>query len=492
MESNKDEMRRQYLDAKAQYDSEPSAYAHNRLFRTLLPYLKESVEQLNLNNFQRTFLQLEHLGYTGNDKYANQIVWPMVSLLSKLRSSNVAPDKFMTVFEALKKLNYLKPSQEHSLVLKFFLKRSDHYNLFDEFTQWWNVDNLRPDDFQPETWKEITYPALAETLYSQTARQYLRRLADGGNNNEALADQISTFIIHLREIFGKYPHFKFLPYYIAKLQLALGRSKEAGETFLPFARKNTFHFWVWDFLGELFKEYTEKHIVLLCRAALCKAEEEKLSGIFTKLIAAFEAQKMYGEAHAQLLKVVEIRKKNNWKIPPGLAAKLQNPIITSAAPVQSLLPTYKKLAKEADAVLFQNTITKAAVITGFLPDRKTIFFVTEKPETGKCKKNIAFLKNPKPGMLVDIVFDNATPVKVTLSEVSEIPSLVKTVSGKLIIVGDGKFGLVKDVFIPPALLEESKWPAGEMVTAKAFRSFNKKKNQWGWMAYHLEQQMVSG
>jgi tetratricopeptide (TPR) repeat protein len=487
METNKDEMRRQYLNAKTEYNAEPSAYSHSRLFNTIMPYMKEAAAEANLDNFVRTVRQLEIYGYEKTPKYANRIVWAYVSLFSKMRSiGDISPEIFTDIFLYLQKLNYPKPSQEHSLILKFFLKRTDHYLVFSHFVKWWDIENLRPEDYEPEQWKEITYPALAETLYSQQAKYYLQKVQPNRKPDDKFTSEISVFITRLQQLLKQYTHFKFFPYYIAKLQLAIGQRETALENFLPFARNNTYHFWVWNFLSDFFTDDLAKQTALLCRAALCKAEEEKLLGVYVKMIHLFEKTAMYPEAHGLLQKVIEIRKKNNWGITHELTAMMNNPKIKDTPPSEALTQNFRLLSKSAEAVLFQNARAEEAVITRLLPERKLLFYVTQTLASGKFKRAVSYIKNPQPGMLVNIIFDDKIPVKVTLSESKENPELIKSASGKIKIFGQGTFGIVNDIYIPADKIENGNFKNGELLQVKAFRNYDKKKQKWGWMAYHLE------
>lgn len=468
-----------YLQAVEQYQKQQTESTRTALFHALLPYLKNAASAPNPGHFTRTMAQMEKFGFHESKKFANQIVWAFVSLMSKLRNyPQFLPEHFIKIFNSLKKLNHNKPSKEHSLLLKFFLKRADHFNHFDAFVKWWDTDNFRPEDYQPETFKNITYPALVESFYGTQAKILIRQFET--SPNDALKTRLSALIEILGKLYKTYPRYKFFPYYMAKIKLAINGPEGILEEFAPFAQKNATQFWIWEFLAGLFKTDQATHLALLCRAALCKADPEMKINLHANLAEAFALNKQYDAARTEIETVVGIREKHRWKIPANIRQMKASPWFAQAKAVQHQTDLYRQLASGTDHILFGNAKKCVALITGYSPKQKRAWYLTEKFETGSFKPASVHLKHIEPFTLVRVFLQNNAVVKAEKTTMNAHDQLIKTVSGKLKIFAGKTFGMLHDVFVPGEIIRQEGLADGQFLSVRAVRSFNKKKNKWGW------------
>jgi hypothetical protein len=482
-----------YLKAKADYGLNKTETTYRNLFKALLPFLKDAIAQMNHPHILRTLNEMDKCGYFETAFSANQIIWQLVSLLSKLRE---APDfdlnNFQTIFAYLKKSMHDKPSLAHSLLLKFFLKRKDHFMVFDEFIEWWNLDNLRDDDYLPEKFNEVTFPALVETLYAALCKNEMNRISSAtGNITPEKRNQIVALASKINALYSQYNNFKFFPYYAAKLLLSVEHRDGLLDNYLPFAQKNAGEFWVWELLADYFNDEIELRIAMLCKAMLCKGKVQMKLGVRTKLFNAFLSRNMLNEAHEELDTIIKIRNENNWKIPKELSENLEKQWYLNSVNARIAQKTYNNAAIKADEILFEGQPKDTAVIAHFNTENKTAILVTEKLKTLYVKMNKYPIKNPKEGMLIELFFDNNRQQKhpswLKISDLKQHEKLLKTVSGKLNIYKDGQFGKVEDIFVPKHLLAlVQKSAIDTYVKVSAIRSYDKKKEQWGWKAILLQ------
>lgn len=481
-----------YLAAKAEYDKSSTSATIKNLFNALLPYLKEAAEKNNYQHFIRTLKEMDKYEILNNPFHANQVVWSVISMLSKLRtSSSFNGNQFSELFSTLKKLNYNRPSKEHSLVLKFFLKRPDHYFVFEDFIAWWDKKNLQADDYLCEKYKEITYPALVETLYSAISKNMLSRMAE--NNQHTSSEEKNKMLElagELDALYLQHSNYKFFPYYSTKLKLAAGFTDGLLTAFLPFARQNSNHFWVWDLLTEFFDGSSEIKRALLCRAMLCQVEDTMKIGVNTKLFESFLANEMYDEAHEELEKIIKIRELNKWRIPANVQAHQQNDWFTNSINRRRCHQTYQKFAAEAENVLLGDQTVKMAVVTHFLVDRKLAFVITEDLISCRFKPSRFNIHKPDAGVLLEVITQQKNEViEIVWAKRASVQShekLLQEVTGKIRIQNAGIFGIANGVFIREELIRATNIKDGDNITMKAIRSYDKKKNAWGWAAVSLK------
>ncbi len=480
-----------FFNAKAAYEESPTPATQKKLFNAMLPYLKDASSRCDYEYFIRTLSEMDNYGFLEMSSAANQIVWTVIGLLNRLKSNTQFPIEFFEIFfSLLAKLNYNRPSLEHSLVMKFFLKRTDHYEIFEQFINWWEIKNLRDEDYRPEQFKETLFPPLAETLYVELSKSILVNAENSLPLGHVEKNYLLTLAKELDAIYLKHPQFKFFPYYSAKLQLTAGFTKGALETVLPFVRHNISQFWVWELLADFFRNDAGLRIAILCRAMICKAEEHMKTGLQTKLFEAFLESKMYDEAHEELDKIIQILEFRKWKISPALLANKDKEWYLESVNRYSAFRTHQKYAREADGILFNDQPAKMAVITAFLPDRGVAFIVTEDLINSKFKTSKFYIQNPEPGLLLQVITESVVGnIEVLQAKPANIQfhdKLFQEVEGRIKLMSNKIFGILNGVYVPQELIEQTRVQDGYPVTAKAIRSYDKKKDVWGWKAISLK------
>jgi len=480
-----------FFNAKAAYEESKTPATEKKLFNTMLPYLKEAANSSDFGYFIQTLGEMDKYGFLEISSCANQIVWTVVGILNKIKGDqSFQVHRFHELFNLLSKLNYNRPSLEHSLLLKFFLKRADNYDAFELFISWWDVKNLRPEDYQPEQFKDVAFPALAETLYSALSKSILAQ-AEG---NQPLGTIEKNFLNSLANdidgLYLQYPQYKFFPYYSAKLRFTAGFKKEAMDTLLPFIRRNNNQFWAWELVADFFKKQPDMQKAVYCRALLCKADDKGKIGVHAKLLELFLHAGMFDEAHEELDRIIKIREFNNLRMQPAIMSHRRKEWYLHSTNRHQASFYYQKFAREADAALFNEKPLQMAVVAAYLPDRGVVFIVTEELTNAKFRASKFNIENPEPGMMLEVITEtiegNVEVIKAQHSAAPLHPELAQIVEGKIKIITTTSFGIVNGVFVPHELIEQAGVQEGDPVIVKALRSYDKKKNNWGWKAISLK------
>jgi hypothetical protein len=480
-----------FFNAKAAYEESKTPATEKKLFNTMMPYLKEAANSSDFGYFVQTLGEMDNYGFLEIPACANQIVWTIVGILNKIKSDkNFQIQRFNELFELLSKLNYNRPSLEHSLLLKFFLKRTDNYDSFEQFISWWDIKNLRPDDYQPEQFKDVSFPALAETLYSGLSKSIIANAEGSQPLGTIEKNYLNSLAKDLDELYLQYPQYKFFPYYSAKLRFTAGFTKEAMDTLFPFIRRNNNQFWAWELMGEFFKKEPDMQRAVYCRALLCKADDKGKIGVHARLMELFLQARLFDEAHEELDRIVKIREYNKLRVFPAfMAHKRRDWYLNSTNRRQSSF-YYQRIAKDADALFFSEKPVQMAVVAAYLPDRGVAFIVTEDLTNAKFRASKFGIENPEPGMMLEVITETIEgSVEVMQAKISQAhlhAELVQIVEGKIKIITTTSFGIVNGVFVPHELIEAADIKEGDPVIAKALRSYDKKKDNWGWKAISLK------
>lgn len=470
-----------YYKAKKQYENQPGEFTVKQLFFAILPYFKEAVETYNMPNFNRTASELDKYGFFTGEYYANRLVWLFVSLLSKsYKQPGFTAQNFTKVFSWLQKLRHNRPSKEHSLLLKFFLKRSDYYQCFDDFIVWWDTKNLCEEDYFPEKWKDVTFPALVESLYGAKAKNLLDKNKSLEEHPEKCYDEAKHLATELRKLYAVRPQYKFFPYYEAKLRHKILKEDDVMEAFLPFARKNATQFWVWDFIAELHRSNSGQYLAFLCRAMRCRGDEDKKIGIRTKLAKVFVSEKMFNEARTEVDQIIQIRKTMNWPVPASISSFCREAWYQSAKTISDQYKNYKLLSRDTDHILFDESEAFTGLVSGVDTKSGKVWIIDETKKQYSFIAKKAQLHQPQTGMLINFFTENERVIRAKPIKQMFHKGLKEKISGKIKRFMGKNFALLEGAFIPPTMVEKFNLQNGAEINAIVIRSFNRKHQQWGW------------
>lgn len=483
-----------YYAALQHYEQQQDDTSKRYLFKVLMDYLKIAAKKVNAENFLKIIRQMDGFGMIEVGTMANQIIWRYVALFAKLKITEQRNlDTFTGLFKYLQKLAYQKPSLEHSLLLKFFLKHNHHYNMFEQFIEWWDIRNFRKEDYLPETFKEITYPALVESFYNSYSKLILSNITLSKTKlTQEHEKKTGDLIENMENLYHEYNNFKFFPYYIAKLKIATGKEVNTiPPIFLGFARRNANQFWVWSLLSSYFKNDEEAQQVILCRALVCYGDKEKKIGVYEKLFEITLKQKNFIPASALLDEILKIRKAKNWNISQVMLHYKDADWYVAPSASFSLSGYFKELSVDADRFIFQDMPEKLAIVSGLDQDAGIAFLVTEDLITFGAKLKKFNITGIKQGLMLKIIYREENGKQWLLSaktvDNEKCAKLKIYVKGKVKLLRNSAFGMLDNIFVPGELLKNAQITIDRDVMVTAIRSFDHKKNKWGWKAIEIDQ-----
>lgn len=402
----------------------------------LYDYAKQNATFDKQQQFLRCLEQIRTLSLPDNEQmYWDAVTWllrGMVATVERNRNRNLT--FFSSLFALIKPLPLPRPSESYSALMQTMLRLKTEWQQFPDFCIWWNLDNLRPEDYSPPPLPDSTPPG--QQASPRANHQPPVGQPDRGNRpslslaeraimalTKALLSQnrkedLAWWLPRLQTISQKNPSYTYLPYYIARAHLALGHPDQVKESMKTFIRKKRGDFWVWELLGDATADPDTK-FCLYARAMTSKTKDEMLVAMREKMVLQLIARQHFPEARHELDHLIATRQRNKWAISAQLQQLVAQEWYSQAADTPDIHAFYKPYAQKASELMNLNEQNETQAISGTL----------KKTKTG--------------------------------------------------------IGFVDTVFVPPFLI--SNIESGAKVTVKAVKTFDKKKNQWGWKAVKIKE-----
>lgn len=395
------------------------------------------------------------------------------------------------------KLDVEKPSLLHSCVLQLAAKLAgqDRFSML-VFSRLWNLDNLRPEDFErfrAEDGKE--YPSLAEKVIQQAGKE--AATSDNAQEQEHV-------LTHLDAAIERFPDNVWLKLDKAKVLLALGLHDDALAFALDVAKAKPNDYWAWGLLGDIVS-WTDGEAALgcYCKALFCPTEDKFTSKIRLKVARHMLESNDFSAAKLEVETVARAKESEGHRIPEEVAELASQPWFTETQTAASNRDFYKAHVPAAEALLFGD-------LQWIKANAGEIFSVVDKEGKSK-KRRMLFLESssgpmeasvpesklgrrkivPGDALRVKGEFDDRRRFKVFALEVRESGSKwdvfpeTKQFSEE-VRVSNGMGFTASEIFIPPPMLSLHQIEDGQNVTGTAVKSFNKKRGNWGWKALSIE------
>ena len=445
----------------------------------LIALLKQNADYNSSNEFIKYLEEFKNLRVPEDEElvYTNLGYWLVKYLFSLVGQQSLDATTLNTFIGILQEIKYPKPSELHSKILQAILKCADQWSDFLNFMQWWNIDFLREDDYKEELYNDRKLMSLAERTYITHSKKVIA---------SNLVDD--SFINRLENFVETHPEYVYPPYYLGKLLLSTGEKEVALQKFLPFAKRKKNDFWVWELLAET-QDNEEIKISCLCKALLCKAPEKMLVKVHQHLAKLLIENKYYDEAKFEISKVIDIRKKEGWRIPDDIEYWKSEQWYLQCKNLKNNYRFYKQNKKSAENLLYLDIPEKIAIVSYINEEKKILNFTVNKSISGFFNFE-QYFDSIKVGeflklRLSKIEKENETFYKErTVEKTIERPSsdIYKNFSGTLKINEGKGFAFVDNIYIPPhsvanfGLQDKN----GETVEGNAMLNFNRKRNEWDW------------
>lgn len=338
---------------------------------------------------------------------------------------------------------------------------------------------LEEEDYQDQVWEGKKIISLAERLHIAYSKALLSERADAAKIHGYLAETVEGKL-------ERYPAMQYVPFFKAKLLLGTGDRESGLRAFLPFARKKSGEFWVWQVYAEAYEDHADRYFSSLCKAMTCRAKPAFLSGIRERMIAFLVKEGRYDEAKYELDQLVAIREKEGWGLRSLHREYLGSDWYAQSSPKAI---DYASHTEAAESLLYAGSGEECKVVVVHINKAKKLFgFITEDKREG-------FGKYRTEPVLWGIYQMNGSFQEGNFFEVirmakqeSPVFPLVRAVSGKFTKQSHQSFGFAEGVFVDPAMVSGGRLVHGDRVVGKALLMPVKGKKDWKWRMVSIEKE----
>jgi hypothetical protein len=457
--------------------------------------LKKFAHPDSFNQFKNNLLNINNLNLPEDEKMIfDNCAWQIGSLVFSLHKSEpVDYEKINILFEIIRNFHFSKPSDAYTYIYKAFHKGYQNWSNYLDFSDWWDLKNLRSEDFLKDEFNGKKIMSFAE----QTYIAYSKKLLEGnpldpfGLQRVIDKEKILSFLPKLDNLIEKHPDYQYPPYFKAKLLLALGNDENVLSAFIPFAKQKRNDFWVWELLAEIFSNNKDVQFACYCKALSLKTPEDFLVKIRQTFVQLLIERNLFDEAKTEIKKIIEIRNKHEWKLSNQITQWIEQDWYKSATAKPDNQDLYLNYTKKAEEILYQD-IPEEIIVVEFVNEKKSMLnFVKDRRKFGFFNYT-GLITKPQIGDLLKVRFkeDGQDGFYKILSAKYADSNLssdsLKIFEGTLKIIPSNNFGFVDDIFVEAKMIEEKKLTDQQKIQGRAMLSFNKKKNEWGWKTIEIK------
>lgn len=469
-----------YELAKENLIAEPdNEWAHKSIGWALYYLIKADVEVGNYSKFLNHFDELRSLS-TLNAQADTMVLENVQFKVAEFvknhldDSDEASHDKLSAIFARLRSYTF-EPSKGHSFLLQCVIKFGAWAEMAD-FIDWWGLDNLTDDDFTPFTLSDgKKMMTLAERAYIAQAKALLR---------QPDAARISAFLPKIDALMTQHDEMTYPGYFYGKLLMALGGDADAAlRAIIPFARKKSSEFWVWQLLADVFAADDEKQMACLLRAVHCRTQEAFLGKVRTKLAELYVSRGLYAQARFQAEVVARSYATNGWRAPGAVAGWFSEPWFRDAVPDDVAPIDYMTIT---DQILCEGAEKRIAVVTYYDPKLKKASLVYGQEQ--RLFQRLIIDVQIGDILRIYYVTDKEGRIKIIHAEKAKLPdglTYARHLDGYVVRREGQEFAFLKAkkmfVFVPPALVSSLNLKNGDRIKGIVVTDYNKKKETWDWV-----------
>lgn len=285
----------------------------------------------------------------------------------------------------------------------------------------------------------------------------------------------------------------FLQWSLAKAYLLVDELDKAQEIVLHLLQSKPSSFWLWNGLAETMAGDHDMALSCYAKSLTCQCDLQFNGRAKLGAIQELVALGQYAVASAEVQALHSYRTKEGHKIGEPLTQYMQADwYIPDSTAVDAGF--YKDYSAAATELLNKFLPTTIGVVTYISEKAHKAFIVAE------GDKLLIYHYDDGASIhemdVVSVIYttyerpDGTTGFQAVSCELTdqEAPNtLIKQFGEKIKVIGSGMAFTVKhNVFIDKQLVEQNHLMNGDVVSLTAIRSFNKKKNSWGWQAVDID------
>lgn len=285
----------------------------------------------------------------------------------------------------------------------------------------------------------------------------------------------------------------FLQWSLAKAYLLVGEMDKAQDIILHLLQSKPSSFWLWNGLAETMAGDHDMALSCYAKSLTCQCDLQFNGRAKLGIIQELVALGQYAVASAEVQALHSYRMKEGHKVGETLTQYMY-------------ADWYVPDSMAIDAGFYKNhSVAATELLNKFLPTTiGVITYISEKAHKAFIVAEGDILltyhyddaASIREMDVVSVVYttyerpDGTTGFQAVSCELTdqEAPNtLIKQFGEKIKVIGSGMAFTVKhNVFIDKQLVEQHQLMNGDVVSLTAIRSFNKKKNSWGWQAVDID------
>ncbi len=285
----------------------------------------------------------------------------------------------------------------------------------------------------------------------------------------------------------------FLQWSLAKAYLLVDELDKAQAIVLHLLQSKPSSFWLWNGLAETMAGDHDMALSCYAKSLTCQCDLQFNGRAKLGIIQELVALGQYAEASAEVQTLHSYRTKEGHKVGETLTRYMH-------------ADWYVPDSKAVDAGFYKDhSVAATELLNTFLPTTiGVVTYISEKAHkafiVADGDKLLTYHYDDAASIremdVVSVVYttyerpDGTTGFQAVSCELTdqEAPNtLIKQFGEKIKVIGSGMAFTVKhNVFIDKQLVEQHQLMNGDVVSLTAIRSFNKKKNSWGWQAVDID------
>ena len=316
-------------------------WAQREMGWTLYYLMKDDTDKNDYTSLEahlEEFSTLDQLSMTDDGMIFENVLYKVAGYVKDHVSPKDlnSPARLSSLFSKLRGFTF-EASKGYSFLLQSFI-RCDGWQEMADFIDWWNLNNLTQEDYTPfKTDAGKSIMSIAEQAFIAKSKALLR-LND--------LERIKAFLPQMDDLMEKHPEMTYPGYFYGKLLLSLGSdTDEALKVVVPFAKKKSSEFWVWQLLSDVFTNDQEKQLACLLRAVNSSTKENFLGKVRIKLAALYVQRNQYDYARYQIDKITQCYQSQGWHLPYEVECWIHQSWINSVTPNSGTPIDYMAITK---------------------------------------------------------------------------------------------------------------------------------------------------